>query len=578
MIIQVRLANDRHRKYEATTKCVGYQCDLALLEVNDPEFQSFVEPVELGDMVDLRQKIMVVGFPMGGTEISLTKGIVSRIEVDVYVESEQRLLQVQVDAAINPGNSGGPVFSGGKVVGVAFQGMDRPGLGYMIPMPIVGHFLTEAFSGKKYRGFPMIPMVTEELENPYERAHYHLANRTGVRILKVDNLSDAYSKLKPDDILLAVDGLPVSNEGTVDIPGVGKCIDFVHLTQTKFIGDSIKLTILRQTKGPKVAPEELEIEVTLDVVMGDTEKVSVEERDKMPTYYINSGLCFVPLTRNYLHGEGDVFEEVYLFEYDCKLADQPKKNKDEQIVVISHIFKCTETQGYEKHVNTIVKSINGRDINHISDVIAALEGHQTDRHVIALTTNSKIVVPNMPAAQFQRLLKRYHIPADRSEDLVAQPVQAESMRAAAVVIDEHAKMPKKKRPIFSSSSSSDAEEEAPMVPRRKQVEETKGATRGMLPGVKRFMDTIQAMEDRCKDAPEYDDEDDDSEYSYEDIDLENTEAEESELEEAVPARTKPLLHRRNATLGRLNFFKAPKSEDEEDFSAQEKRGLPRGRR
>src|SRR5205814_803884 len=157
----VRLANDRKRKYEARCKCVSYQSDLALIEVDDPEFNSLAVPAELGDMVTPRQKVMTVGFPMGGTEICVSKGITSRIQVRPYCQSGEDMLQVQIDAAVNPGNSGGPVFSGEKVVGIAFQGYDRQGMGYMIPMPIIRHFLTEAFNGKPYRGFPILPIITE---------------------------------------------------------------------------------------------------------------------------------------------------------------------------------------------------------------------------------------------------------------------------------------------------------------------------------------------------------------------------------------------------------------------------------
>ncbi|MDW9167797.1 trypsin-like peptidase domain-containing protein [Legionella pneumophila serogroup 7] len=415
--LQVRLANNRIKKYEAKVKCVSYQCDLALLEVEDPEFNDLVEPVELGEMVSLRDRIMVVGFPMGGTEISLSKGIVSRIQVDGYSMSGQNLLQAQVDAAVNPGNSGGPVFIGEKVVGVAFQGYGgHQGLSYIIPIPIMRHFLTEALSGKPYRGFPSIPIVTEEIENPSEREFYKMGKKSGIRVLKVDNLSDAYTKLKPDDIILAIDGLPISNEGTVDIPGIGNCIDYFHVTQSKFIGDSVRLNILRR-KPDTDAVEELEVDVILDTILGDTEKVSVPEHDKMPTYYINSGICFVPLTRNYMEGNGCDFEEMHLVEENCSLPDAPKKKPNEQIVVINTILNCKETQGYEKHIRGIVKEVNGQPINNIHDVVRAMEGNKEKRHVISLASKSKIVIPNMSAEEHAKLLKRNHIAHDRSTDL-----------------------------------------------------------------------------------------------------------------------------------------------------------------
>ena len=51
------------------------------------------------------------GFPIGGSTLSITSGIVSRIEVDMYAQSYRELLSVQIDAAINEGNSGGPFLT-----------------------------------------------------------------------------------------------------------------------------------------------------------------------------------------------------------------------------------------------------------------------------------------------------------------------------------------------------------------------------------------------------------------------------------------------------------------------------------
>ena len=48
----------------------------------------------------------MVGYPIGGDTISVTSGVVSRIEVTSYVHGSTELLGVQIDAAINSGNSG----------------------------------------------------------------------------------------------------------------------------------------------------------------------------------------------------------------------------------------------------------------------------------------------------------------------------------------------------------------------------------------------------------------------------------------------------------------------------------------
>ena len=59
----------------------------------------------------------------GGDNISVTKGVVSRVEPTQYVHGASQLMAIQIDAAINPGNSGGPAIMGNKVAGVAFQNL-----------------------------------------------------------------------------------------------------------------------------------------------------------------------------------------------------------------------------------------------------------------------------------------------------------------------------------------------------------------------------------------------------------------------------------------------------------------------
>lgn len=63
-------------------------------------------------------------YPIGGETLSVTSGVVSRIEVTSYVHGTAELLGIQTDSAINSGNSGGPAFNGrGQCVGIAFQSL-----------------------------------------------------------------------------------------------------------------------------------------------------------------------------------------------------------------------------------------------------------------------------------------------------------------------------------------------------------------------------------------------------------------------------------------------------------------------
>lgn len=110
-------------KFRARVEAVGHECDLAILVIESEEFWEGMSCLELGDIPFLQQAVAVVGYPQGGDNISITKGVVSRVEPTQYVHGATQLMAIQIDAAINPGNSGGPAIMGNKVAGVAFQNL-----------------------------------------------------------------------------------------------------------------------------------------------------------------------------------------------------------------------------------------------------------------------------------------------------------------------------------------------------------------------------------------------------------------------------------------------------------------------
>lgn len=119
--VEVRKAGDA-QKYVAEVERLSHECDLATLRVADEAFWDGVVPLSFGRMPSLQDEVSVVGYPEGGEGVSVTQGVISRIEIQRYAHSGAYLLAVQIDAAINPGNSGGPALNtDGEVIGVAFQ-------------------------------------------------------------------------------------------------------------------------------------------------------------------------------------------------------------------------------------------------------------------------------------------------------------------------------------------------------------------------------------------------------------------------------------------------------------------------
>src|SRR5438477_12973456 len=128
-------------RYPATVQFIAHDCDLAVLNVASPSFFKNMIPLKFGGIPELESVVSAYGYPLGGERMSVTTGIVSRIDFQLYTDSSlDSQLTVQISAEINPANSGGPVMQNAKVVGVAFQGYTgdvAQGVAYMIPTPVI---------------------------------------------------------------------------------------------------------------------------------------------------------------------------------------------------------------------------------------------------------------------------------------------------------------------------------------------------------------------------------------------------------------------------------------------------------
>ena len=175
------------QKHPARVIHIAHDCDLALLEVEQFAPFSQLPHLEFGGMPKLESEVSAIGYPVGGDRLSVTRGVVSRIDFRPYSHSRaDSHLVIQIDAAINPGNSGGPVVQDGKVMGVAFQGLTQAdNTGYIIPMPVVSRFLKDVEDGE-YDHYVDIGVSTFPLFNPAMRKAYQLeADGKGVLVTRV---------------------------------------------------------------------------------------------------------------------------------------------------------------------------------------------------------------------------------------------------------------------------------------------------------------------------------------------------------------------------------------------------------
>ncbi len=408
--IQVRKESNPKR-YTAKVQAIGYDCDLAILTVDDPAFFEGITPLEFGELPNLRDKVIVIGFPLGGDKLSITEGVVSRIEVVSYSQSAKELLGVQIDAAINPGNSGGPVLKDGKLVGLAMQVIkNSQNIGYMIPTSVIEHFLMDLGDGK-YDGFPQLGIEFVNTENKSLRQYYGVDNADGgVLINRVMPFSAVDHVLKEGDVLLAIENIPVGVDGTYSFRE-GERLSITHLINQKQIGEQLHLQISR--KG-KLMDKTIEFN-------SFTGLVAYPHNVDDPSYYIYGGLIFSVLSSDLLQSWGSAWWEKAPLDFLHYLIGTGRLNLDrkKEIVVLLDVLPDDINVGYHDYNSEVIKKLNGKEVTSFKEFVVAIEqdrGH--DYTVIETEQKVPIILPtaNIDEAN-KNIMERNHIPFQCSKDV-----------------------------------------------------------------------------------------------------------------------------------------------------------------
>uniref|UniRef100_A0A5B7A483 Putative DEGP protease 2 isoform 1 n=1 Tax=Davidia involucrata TaxID=16924 RepID=A0A5B7A483_DAVIN len=396
-------------KYVAKVLARGVECDIALLSVESKEFWKGAEPLHFGHLPRLQDAVTVVGYPLGGDTISVTKGVVSRIEVTSYAHGSSELLGIQIDAAINPGNSGGPAFNDqGECIGVAFQvyrSEEAENIGYVIPTTVVSHFLNDYERNGKYTGFPCLGVLLQKLENPALRTCLKVPSNEGVLVRRVEPTSDASNVLKEGDVIVSFDGVHVGCEGTVPFRSTER-IAFRYLISQKFAGDTAELGIIRAGAFMKVQA----------VLNPRVHLVPYHIEGGQPSYLIVAGLVFTPLSEPLIDEE--CLDSIGL-KLLAKASYSMARFEGEQIVVLSQVLANEVNIGYEDMGNQQILKFNGtriRSIRHLAHLVDSCE----DKYLVFEFENNYLAVLEREAATAAspRILKDYGIPSERSSDLL----------------------------------------------------------------------------------------------------------------------------------------------------------------
>lgn len=388
-------------KYPAKVDFIAHDCDLALLSVEDfSDFETF--PLfQLGDVPSLESQVRVIGYPIGGERLSVTRGVVSRIDFQPYSHTRtDNHLVIQIDAAINPGNSGGPVVQDDKIVGVAFQGLRQAdNTGYIIPTPVIRRFLKDVEDGQ-YDHYADLGVSEFPLYNPAMRKALGLPNDgKGVLITNVIPTSSSDGIMKAGDILMSLDGKPVDSAGMITIDGEN--VNLNEIVERKYAGDKVAVRFLREGSWN---------DVDIELKPLHWSRMYAIQYEQKPRYLVFAGLVFQPLDTNLFATAK--FEDVTLRRLYTDYVPKGLFQKHGDIVVLTRVESDPVTSLLGDYSGYAVEKINGTVVKDLKQAHELLHpATPPEFHVIELFgADRPIVIPSAMVEAANARMKENGIP------------------------------------------------------------------------------------------------------------------------------------------------------------------------
>jgi S1-C subfamily serine protease len=371
-------------KYRAQVVCVAHDLDLALLRIlgsssGDPSSSPTTAAQLAHTLPSLFSTVHALGYGEGGKTVCVTKGIVSRVDAQIYAQASSkgfteltaafsgRLLILQIDAAINAGNSGGPALSAdGLVVGVASSGMSHAqNVGYIIPSSLVRLFLEDWEQHGSWRGVSEVGFAIRALESPALRRFYATTDNIGCLVTSVAPLGPWYGVLEEEDVLLAIDEHDVYSDGSALLPGGKVLLHLDHFITSKPRGTCVNLTILRRGEGLVVSCNTSSIPPLLPRYVN---------LDAHPSYFIVGGLVFTRLSMPLLHellsslDENDALRSGMLL----REAQRWREHLDEEVVILLTVLRHDVNEDIRADTGLrIVTQVNDQPVASLSALVRA---------------------------------------------------------------------------------------------------------------------------------------------------------------------------------------------------------------
>jgi hypothetical protein len=401
----VRVQKDGRGQWaNAKVMWVDYYANLAMLTVEDESFWTDLKPAKLaGKVPGEGDGLQVLRWREGKLEnrtAEFTQFAVRQSEFSAISH-----VQMEMDSEIQAAGWGEPVVLNSHVVGILSQQRGRACKA--IPASFIQTILDARRAGK-YRGLGYFHFYWQPAENTDSLGYLRLDGEPrGVLVTRVpERLDGVANVLKPNDIILQIDGFDVDIQGDYNDPEFGQLLLENLSNRGKWAGDDVKLKIWREGKPMEVTYQLPKYEYAHSAVPFGV-------YDQPPEYLIVGGLVFQPLTYPYLQRWGAEWERRAPFRLTYYTPDEATKELP-AIVILSQVLPDPYNIGYQDQRYQVLQKVNGRRVNTLAEVREALN-HPTDKyHVLDFLAGESaqrivIAADGADRAATQRVLQRFGI-------------------------------------------------------------------------------------------------------------------------------------------------------------------------
>jgi len=358
----------RHGQNEyipAKIKVVDYESKLVLLELDKSAMSAPLKPIKFSE--DFSKGAAVDFYRLGNDgQIYSGRGYIDRVKLYQSTLSYASFLNYVIGNISQQAGLGNLFCQEGKFIGIGCWYNNSQNESGVVPAVVINHFLADAAEGQ-YQGFPAVGFAADELVDPAVRAYLKMPQeqKDGIYVSNVFTIGTGSDALKPQDVILAIEGVPINAHGLYRDEKYD-WLGFEHLINMKQVGQTITFDVWRDGTNQRIPAQTKNFPASQMLV-------PYYEYGCQPQYLVTGGFIFQQLTRKYLSRWGDNWDgkvSAHLYHYCRDLAFMPSGDRRE-VVILSRVLPADINLGYQNLGQLVVKTFNGKAIGSMADILAA---------------------------------------------------------------------------------------------------------------------------------------------------------------------------------------------------------------